>query len=170
MSVQPQDLTDFYQQNPDQFEQDERVRASHILIAVPANADVKVKEQARAKAESVLKQIKSGQDFAEAAKRHSQDPGNAQNGGDLGYFTRGQMVGAFERAVFALQPGGVSDVVETPFGFHIVKLAERQPAKTLALDEVRPQLEQFLKERQRQEKTTAFMESLKSKGKIEILI
>ena len=170
VSVQPTDVNTFYQQNPDKFQQPERVRASHILVRTPENADAKAKEAAKTKASELLAQVKSGKDFAELAKQHSQDPGSAAQGGDLGFFQKGQMVGAFERAAFALKPGEVSGVVETPFGFHIIKMAEKQDARTMPIDEVKPQIEQFLQNQQRQQKTQAFIESLKSKGKVEILI
>ena len=170
VSVGPADLDDFYKKNPDQFKQPERVRASHILLQVAADADAKKKADVKAKAEGILKKIKAGGDFAELAKKNSEDPGNAPAGGDLGYFTKGQMVGAFERVAFELKPGAVSELVETPFGFHIIKVVDKQDGKTLTLDEVRPQLEQFLKQRQREEKTLAFVKSLKTKGKVEILI
>jgi peptidyl-prolyl cis-trans isomerase C len=170
VAVQPGDVNSFYQQNPDKFQQPERVRASHILIRTEENADAKAKETAKAKAVDLLKQVKAGKDFAELAKQHSQDPGSAVQGGDLGFFQQGQMVGAFERAAFALKPGEVSDIVETPFGFHIIKMADKQAARTVPIDEVKPQIEQFLQNQQRQQKTQAFIESLKSKGKVEILI
>jgi len=170
ISVQPQDVNAFYEQNPDKFKQGERVRASHILIRTPENADAKAKDAARAKAGELLKEVKSGKDFAELAKANSQDPGSAVNGGDLGYFQQGQMVGAFERAAFALKPGEVSDIVETPFGFHIIKVADKQAAHTVPLEQVKPQIEQYLQNQQRQQKTQAFIESLKAKGKVEVLI
>jgi peptidyl-prolyl cis-trans isomerase C len=168
--VQPQDVSTFYEKNPDKFKQGERVRASHILIRTPENADAKTKTDARAKVDDVMKQVKAGKDFAELAKHYSQDPGSAASGGDLGYFTQGQMVGPFDQAAFALKPGTVSDVVETPFGFHIIKVADKQAARTIPLDEVKPQIEQFLQNQRRQEKTEAFINSLKEKGKVEILI
>lgn len=170
VAVQLQDVTDFYEKNPDKFRQGERVRASHILIRTPEKVDEKTKEAARAKAAAVLAQVKAGEDFAALAKQHSQDPGSAPNGGDLGYFVQGQMVGAFERAAFALQPGQVSDLVETPFGFHIIKVADKQAERTVSLEEVRPQIEQFLQNQQRQERTQAFIDALKAKGKIQILL
>jgi peptidyl-prolyl cis-trans isomerase C len=170
INVQPKDVTDFYEKNPEQFKQPERVRASHILITVAADADANTKAQARTKAQGLLKQAKAGDDFAALATKNSQDPGTAPAGGDLGFFTRGQMVGAFERAAFELKPGTISDLVETPFGFHIIKVVDKQPEKTVSLDEVKPQLEEYLKQQQRQEKTRAFVDSLKNKGKVEILI
>ncbi len=170
VGVQPQDVTAFYEKNPDKFKQGERVRASHILIRVPEKADPKTKEEARTKVAGVLNEVKAGKDFGELAKNYSQDPGSAANGGDLGYFAQGQMVGPFEQAAFALKPGGISDIVETPFGFHIIKVADKQAARTVPLDEAKPQIEQFLQNQQRQQKTEAFINSLKAKGKVEILI
>lgn len=170
ITVQPKDVSDFYTKNPDQFKTPERAHASHILIMVAADADAKTKELARVKAAGILKEIRAGGDFAALAKKHSQDPSNAPNGGDLGFFGRGQMVGAFENTAFGLKTGEVSDLVETPFGFHIIKLAEKQAEHTMTLDEVKPQLEDFLKQRQRQEITTAFINALKTKGKVELLI
>jgi peptidyl-prolyl cis-trans isomerase C len=170
VAVQPQDVTKFYEANPDKFKQGERVRASHILIRTPENGDAKAKQDAQAKANDVLKQVQGGKDFAELAKNYSQDPGSAAQGGDLGYFAQGQMVPPFEQAAFSLKPGDVSGVVETQFGFHIIKVADKQAARTMPLDEVKPQIEEFLQNQQRQEKTEAFINSLKSRGKIEILI
>jgi peptidyl-prolyl cis-trans isomerase C len=170
VGVQPQEVTAFYEKNPDKFKQGERVRASHILIRVPEKADPKTKEEARTKVAGVLNEVKAGKDFGELAKNYSQDPGSAANGGDLGFFAQGQMVGPFEQAAFALKPGSVSDIVETPFGFHIIKVAEKQPARTVPLEEAKPQIEQFLQNQQRQQKTEAFINSLKAKGKVEILI
>jgi peptidyl-prolyl cis-trans isomerase C len=170
VAVTAAQVQEFYDQNPDQFKQSERVRASHILISVPEDADAAAKAQAKTKAEQVLKDLKAGQDFAALAKQHSQDPGSAVNGGDLGFFEQGQMVGPFNDAAFTLQPGATSDLVETPFGYHIIRVAEKQAARTIPLDEVRPQVEQFLQNRNRTEQTEAFVKSLRAKGKVEILI
>ena len=169
-AVKPEQVADFYAKNPDQFKQPERVHASHILISVPKGADAAAKTQARTKAADILKEVKGGKDFAALAKEHSQDPGSAQNGGDLGFFQQGQMVGPFNDVAFALAPGAVSDLVETDFGFHIIKVAEKQAPRTVPLDEVRPQLEQYLERQNREQQTDAFVNGLKAKGKIEILI
>ena len=168
--VKPEQVADFYAKNPDQFKQPERVRASHILITVAKGADAAAKTQARTKAAEILKDVKAGKDFAALAKQHSQDPGSAQNGGDLGFFQQGQMVGPFNDVAFALAPGAISDLVETDFGFHIIKVAEKQAPRAVPLDEVRPQLEQYLERQNREQQTDAFVNGLKAKGKIEILI
>jgi peptidyl-prolyl cis-trans isomerase C len=170
VAVKPEQVTDFYAKNPDQFKQPERVRASHILITVPKGADAAAKAAARTKAADILKDVKAGKDFAALAKQHSQDPGSAQNGGDLGFFQQGQMVGPFNDVAFKLTPGQVSDLVETEFGFHIIKVAEKQTARAVPLDEVRPQLEQYLERMNREQQTDAFVNGLKTKGKVEILI
>ena len=170
IAVKPEQVTDFYTKNPDQFKQPERVRASHILIGFPKGADAATKTQARAKAADVLKDVKAGKDFAALAKQHSQDPGSGANGGDLGFFQQGQMVGPFNDAAFSLAPGTVSDLIETEFGFHIIKVAEKQPARAVPLDEVRPKLEEYLQRTNREQQTDAFVNGLKTKGKIEILI
>jgi peptidyl-prolyl cis-trans isomerase C len=170
VAVTPDQVNEFYKNNPDRFKQGERVRASHILVAVPQNADAAAKAKARAKAEGLLKKVKAGEDFAALAKQNSEDPGSAIQGGDLGYFQPGQMVGPFNDVAFKLAPGAVSDLVETQFGFHIIKVVDKQVARTVPLDDVRAQLTQFLENQNRQRETAAFVDGLRAKGKIEILI
>ena len=170
VTVTPAQLDDFYKKNPDQFKAPERVRASHVLIRFPDKADAAAKAQAKARAEEILKALKAGNDFADIAKTNSQDPGSAVNGGDLGFFERGQMVGPFDQAAFTLPPGQISDLVETTFGYHIIKVAEKQAGRTIPLDEVRPRLQQFLENQNREQQTDAFVDSLRAKGKVEILI
>jgi peptidyl-prolyl cis-trans isomerase C len=169
-AVTPAQVTDFYAKNPDQFKQPERVRASHILIMVPKGADAAAKTEARTKAAAILEDAKAGKDFAALAKQHSQDPGSAEKGGDLGFFQQGQMVGPFNDVAFTLAPDAISDLVETEFGFHIIKVVEKQAPRTIPLDEVRPRLEQYLERANREQQTAAFVNGLKAKGKIEILI
>jgi peptidyl-prolyl cis-trans isomerase C len=163
VAVKPEAITDFYQKNPDKFQQGPRVRASHILIGIPQNADLSTKQQAKAKAEA-------GKDFAATAKANSQDPGSAPNGGDLGYFEQGQMVPPFEQAAFALKPGEMSEVVESQFGYHIIKVADKQDSRVVPLDDARQQIEQYLAQQNRQAQTESFVNALKAKAKIEILI
>jgi parvulin-like peptidyl-prolyl isomerase len=113
---------------------EEQVHARHILISVKSADEVKSpdaaegldKPQARAKAEEVLKRVKAGENFEALAKEYSTDPGSKESGGDLGWFGKGRMVPEFEKAAFALQPGQISDIVESPFGFHIIKVEERR--------------------------------------------
>jgi peptidyl-prolyl cis-trans isomerase C len=167
--VKPGDVSAFYEKNPDKFQQAEAARASHILVIVPPNADAKTRAALKARAETALKAAKAGRDFAALARQYSQDA-SAQRGGDLGFFPRGQMVPAFEKAAFALQPGQVSDLVETQFGYHIIKLTERRPARTIPFPEVAGQIQQFLEQQQRQTMSKTFVDSLKAKRKVEIFI
>jgi peptidyl-prolyl cis-trans isomerase C len=170
VAVKPAQVEDFYKNNPEKFHQPESVRASHILIATAENADAAAKAQARAKAEQILKDLKAGKDFATLARQHSQDPGSAVNGGDLGVFPQGQMVGPFNDAAFSLKPGATSDLVETQFGYHIIRVAEKKPARTVPLEEMRPQIEEFLKHQNRETETESFVKALRAKGKVEILV
>jgi len=170
VAVKPEAVSDFYQKNQDKFQQGPRVRASHILITVPQNADAATKQQAKTKAEGILKDLKGGKDFAAVAKENSQDPGSAVNGGDLGFFEQGQMVPPFEQAAFALKPGEMSELVESQFGYHIIKVAEKQAQRVVPLDEAKGQIEQYLGQQNRQAETQAFVNALKAKAKIEILI
>jgi peptidyl-prolyl cis-trans isomerase C len=170
IAVKPEAVTDFYQKNQDKFQQGPRVRASHILIGIPQNADVAAKQQAKTKADALLKDLKGGKDFAAAAKENSQDPGSAPNGGDLGYFEKGQMVPPFEQAAFALKAGEMSEVVETQFGYHIIKVAEKQDSRIVPLAEAKDQIEEYLTQQNRHVETESFVNALKAKAKIEILI
>lgn len=169
ISVQDADVKAFYDKNPQQFQQPETFRASHILIRVETSATPDQKKAARERIDGLLKQVRAGGDFAELAKANSQDS-SASNGGDLNYFGRGQMVPAFEQAVVALKVGQVSDVVETPFGYHVIKLTEIRPARTVPLAEVSTRIGQFLVAQAQQQKTAEFVQALRAKGKVEILI
>ena len=118
------DLEKFYRRNLDQFEILELIKASHILIKVDEGSDDKMRAEKRVFAEKLLEEIKSGKDFAELARVNSDDKASAVKGGSLGYFTRGSMVKPFEEAAFNMNPGEISDLVETPFGYHIIKVEE----------------------------------------------
>ena len=170
VAVKPEAVTDFYQKNQDKFQQGPRVRASHILIGIPQNADAATKQQAKAKADALLTDLKAGKDFAATAKANSQDPGSAPNGGDLGYFEKGQMVPPFEQAAFALKAGEMSEVVETQFGYHIIKVADKQESRVVPLEEAKGQIEEYLTQQNRHAQTELFVNALRAKAKVEILI
>jgi peptidyl-prolyl cis-trans isomerase C len=159
----------FYDTNPDKFKRGETVRASHILLKVDAKAPEAVRKQTRARIESILKQVRSGKDFAALAKQHSQD-GSAASGGELGYFERERMVPAFSQAAFALKPGEISDVVTTDFGYHIIKVTERKGAETVPFDQVRGQIIDFLSKQKKQERAGQFIEGAKKRARIEVLV
>ena len=134
------DVEDYYKRNAkDRFTHPDEVHAQHILISVPAGASDKEKAAAKAKALEVLKQAQAGGDFAKLAAKYSDDTSNKLQGGDLGTFGRGQMIKPFEDAVFALKPGQIT-MVETHFGFHVVKLDESKPAHIETLAEAKPKI------------------------------
>ena len=169
-AVSTEQVNDFYVKNPSAFQQGERVKASHILIRVQANADAAEREKAREKAAGILADLKAGKDFAALAKQYSDDPGSGAQGGDLGFFQRGQMVPPFEQAAFALQVGQTSDLVTSDFGIHIIRVTDRQPGRTQPLEEVKADIEEYLLGQNREAQTRLFVESLKTKGKVEIYI
>jgi peptidyl-prolyl cis-trans isomerase C len=170
IAVTPAQAQDFYAKNPAQFQRPEQVRASHILIGVQQGADVAAKAAAKRKAEGILKQVKAGGDFSALARTNSEDPGSAVNGGDLGFFQRGQMVPPFDQAAFTLGAGATSELVETQFGYHIIRVIEKRPGGAVTLEEVRPQLEEYLQNVNRQREMQTFVDGLKAKGKVEILL
>jgi peptidyl-prolyl cis-trans isomerase C len=170
VKVTDADTKSFYDQNKPRFRQEDSIHASHILFRVEEQADVAARAKAKTQADDILKQLKKGSAFADLAKKYSQDPGSAPNGGDLGFFSRGQMVPAFEQVAFALKPGQTSGVVETPFGYHIIRVSEAKPGRDLGYDEVKAQIEDHLKQQVRDQKSQEFVDQLKAKGKVQILI
>ena len=118
------ELEKYYRRHLDQFEILEKVKASHILVMVDADADEKTRAERRAYAGTLLEQVRAGKDFAELARAKSDDKASAVKGGSLGYFTRGSMVKPFEDAAFSMHPGETSDLVETTFGYHIIRVEE----------------------------------------------
>lgn len=146
MAVDDAEIKKYYDEHQPEFGTQEQRQAAHILISVAAQASDADKQAAKVKAEQVLQQVKkSPAKFAELAKQHSQDPGSAANGGDLGLFGRGMMVKPFDDAVFQLKPGEISGLVQSEFGFHIIKLLAVKPAKTLSLEEAKNTIAQKLK-------------------------
>ena len=138
--VPPTDVQRYYNDNIQQYTTPEQVRASHILLETAGKNDADV----RKRAEEILKQVKSGADFAALAKKVSEDKGSAANGGDLDYFGRGRMVPEFEEVAFKLPPGQISDLVKSQFGYHIIKVVDKRAGATRPLEEVRAQIQQQL--------------------------
>ena len=167
-AVTDAEIREFYEKNPERFKQPEAVRASHILLRVQSG-DEAGKKKARAAIESLHRQAKAGKDFGDLARKHSND-GSAQSGGDLGFFTKDRMVPEFANAAFALKPGQISGIVETSFGYHVIKVMERRPEGNVPLEQVTEQVRQFLTQKRSQEKAEAFVKVLRSKSKIEVLI
>lgn len=136
MKATTREIERAYNTNLDMYSTPEQVRASHILFKTEGKPEAEV----RARAESVLKEVKAGKDFAELARKYSEDEDTAKNGGDLDYFSRGRMVPEFEGAAFAMEPGATSDLVKTQYGFHIIKVVDKRPASIKPLEEVQQQI------------------------------
>ncbi|MFP4453523.1 MAG: peptidylprolyl isomerase [Desulfobacterales bacterium] len=162
LSVSDSEVEAFYNENQDEFEVPERVRARHILI----KSDDENKDEAREKIKEVQGKLEDGEDFSELAGQYSDDP-SGESGGDLGFFSRGQMVKNFEEAAFELEPGEVSDIVETRFGYHLIKLEERKDKGVKPLEEVRGDIRENLEQEKVMQKLEPYMESLKKKYPVE---
>jgi peptidyl-prolyl cis-trans isomerase D len=142
IAVSEADAKSYYEQNKSRFGTKEERRASHILITAPGSAPTAEREKAKAKAEQLLAEVKkSPASFAELARKNSQDPGSAEKGGDLDFVTRGAMVKPFEDAMLALKKGEISPVVETEFGYHIIRLTDIKPEQIPPFEQVRAQIE-----------------------------
>jgi peptidyl-prolyl cis-trans isomerase D len=152
VTVTPSDLQDYYRKNQDQFRTQDRVRVRHILIKTPTpgadgKVDQKAMDEARAKAADILKQIKAGGDFAELAKKYSDDPGSKEQGGELGWETKdSDLVTPFKQAMLALNKGQTSDLVQSQFGFHIIQVEDKETAGMKPLAEVKDVIEPSIKE------------------------
>jgi peptidyl-prolyl cis-trans isomerase D len=150
------DIDRAYNSNIEQYSTPEQVRASHILLKTEGKDEAAVKTAA----EDVLKQAKGGADFAALAKKYSEDESNAKNGGDLDYFGRGKMVPEFDQAVFAMEPGQISDLVKTQYGYHVIKLVDKKAGSTRPLADVRQQINDQLAFQRAQAQAADLAESL----------
>src|SRR4030042_351634 len=168
-TVPDQDIRKYYDDNPDQFKQKSQVRASHILISVDSSATKAQKDAARKEIEALLSRIKGGEDFAAIAKEKSQCPSSA-NGGDLGFFSKGDMVEPFEEAVFSIKPGEISNIVETQFGYHIIKLTDKKDEKTIGFEEAKEEISRSLKREKIAESYNKFYADLRDKANVDIFL
>ena len=166
--VTDEDVADFYEENKEGFAESEKVRARHILIKVSPDVSDQEKADAESKIQVVLKEARDGADFAELAKKNSECP-SASQGGDLGYFTRGQMVKPFEEAAFALEPGQISEIVETQFGYHIILVQDKKPKRQLKLEEVSEQIREALYDEEIEIALDKWLEPIREKATIDIL-
>jgi peptidyl-prolyl cis-trans isomerase C len=166
-----EDIKKFYDDNPQYFEEPETVHAAHILLKVDKNATPEQKAEIKKKIEGILNDIESKQiTFAEAAAKNSEDTSNAQKGGDLGFFARGQMVKPFEDAAFSAKAGTVTPAVETQFGFHLINVIEIKPAGKKSLEDAKPVIQQFLEQKSKQEGTRKYLEGLRTKAQVETVM
>lgn len=163
----------FYDEHPSQFEEPEKVRASHVLLGTrdqttgtPLSDEQKTAK--RKQIEELLKRARAGEDFAKLARENSEDTGSKDNGGEY-TFPRGQMVPEFEAAAFTLNTNQISDVVTTTFGYHIIKVLEKFPAKKLEYAKVTDDLKEALKQQAMVKKLPDYMEKVRKESKVEIL-
>jgi peptidyl-prolyl cis-trans isomerase D len=166
-TVTDQDLRTYYDQHREEYRVAEQVKVSHILIKTPLPApgqkeDEKAAADARAKAEGVLKEVKAGGDFAKLAEKYSDDPGSAKNGGELGWIGRNRTVPEFEKAAFSLAKGQTSDLVKSSYGYHIIRVEDKQDAHLKTLAEVKSEIEQKVKQEKTAHATEAAANALLS--------
>jgi peptidyl-prolyl cis-trans isomerase C len=168
-TVSEKEMKAYYDSNPRFFVQPEQVQASHILIKVDSKADKSQKAEARKELEEIQQRIEKGEDFSVLAKESSECPSSAK-GGDLGYFGRGKMAKPFEEAAFALKPGQVSEIVETRYGYHLIKAMGKRPERTVPYKEAKARIEQRLKREKIQKEVDLYVAKLKEKAKVERLL
>lgn len=165
ITVSDKEAKDFYEGNLNRFKNPEQIQASHILIKVDPGAKEADKAKARAKLEEIRKKLNKGGDFATLAGESSECPSKAR-GGDLGYFGRGQMVKPFEDAAFSLKKGEISDIVETGFGYHLIKVTDKKPETIIAYNEVKEKLIQYLEQQKLRNAIGEYINKVKETAKI----
>jgi len=168
INVTDAEVKAYFEKNKAEFSEPESVKASHILVKVPQDADEKAWKDAEAKIKDIKKKLDGGADFAKLAQEMSDDPGSKAKGGDLGFFSKGRMVPEFEAAAFALKPGEVSQPVKTPFGYHLIKVVEKKDAHEKSFDEVKDQVKQNLLNQKRREALDAMLLNLKKQYPVKI--
>ena len=169
-AVSDEELKTYYRDNEYRLTLPEQVRVQHILLTWKPMGTRDDRAAIREQMRPILEQARSGADFATLAREHSEDSATAKYGGDTGLFHRGQMVPAFEEVAFALEPGEISDPVETPFGVHILRLEERRESRLLPLDEVREQLREHVREEKMEAAVQQEIARLREQAEVEILI
>jgi peptidyl-prolyl cis-trans isomerase C len=173
VNVTDADAKKYYDENPSRFEEPEMVRASHILLMTTdpkTNAELSDEQKAakRKEMEGLLKRARAGEDFAKLAKEYSEDPGSKDKGGEY-VFPRGKMVPEFEAAAFSLSTNQVSDIVTTRFGYHIIKLSEKIPARKVAFDKACTEIKDGLTQQDLQKEFPGYLAKLKTEAGVEIL-
>ncbi|MFN7130966.1 MAG: peptidylprolyl isomerase, partial [Myxococcales bacterium] len=167
IKVSDEDVRAEYARRAKMESADTEVHARHIVIQVPKGATAAQEEEARKRALALAERARSGEDFIELAKNFSEGP-SKDDGGDVGFFKKGDMVASFEQAAFALQVGGVSDPVRTPFGWHVIKVEEKRAAPSKPLEQVREELRDRLFKEQMQRHTEAYVEELRKHAIVDI--
>jgi peptidyl-prolyl cis-trans isomerase C len=166
LEVSDEDASEYYEQNQESFNKPEEVKASHILIASNSEDSEEVKGDKQKQLADIRVEIVAGADFGELAAKYSECP-SKDEGGDLGFFTRERMVPAFSEAAFELEVGGLSDVVETRFGYHLIKVTDRHDAGVVPFEEASEDIKEFLGQQQQQQAFEEYLTELREKGTIE---
>ncbi len=168
-AVTDADAEEFYTKNTEQFKSPEKVRASHILVAVPADASPEVVSEKEKVAKGLLDRVKKGEDFAKLAAEKSEDPSAKQNSGDLDFFSKDQMVPEFAEVAFKLKQDEVNaEPVRSQFGYHIIKQTGRKDAETMALDQVKPQVLAYLKNQKKQQEIEKIVKAMREKADVKV--
>ncbi len=166
ITVSDEESHEYYESHSEYFIQPEQVRASHILITIDDPSDASQKSEAIKRIEEIKQKLKDGEDFAALAKEYSKCPSSSK-GGDLGFFRRGQMVKPFEDAAFALQPGEVSDIVVTRFGFHLIKVTDRRAKVVMAYEIMKDRIDEYIKQNKVMNEVNIFLEKARAEATIE---
>ncbi len=161
------DVAKFYEENKQEFEQPEQVKASHILFLTKPDDTEEASNAQLAKAKDAAAKAKKGGDFSALAKELSEEPGAKESGGDLGFFSKDRMVPEFSEAAFQLKPGDISEPVRTQFGWHVIKVEDKKEAGTSSLEEVKPQLSAYLKQDKQRKAVSELIAKLRADAKIE---
>lgn len=158
ITIPETDLKQYYDSHQDEFKMPEMVKARHILIRVAPQSSQEDKNKAMEKAEDILKRIKGGEEFEKLANELSEDPGSKSKGGDLGFFPKGRMVKPFEDAAFALKPGDISSVIETQFGYHLIRVDEHKEPSIETFETAKEKINQKLSQEKIREKVIEFLD------------
>jgi peptidyl-prolyl cis-trans isomerase C len=168
VDVSEEEIRAFYEEHQSDMKKPERVEASHILVKSSPSDSAEKKAEARRRIEEAARRVRSGEDFAVLAKQYSDD-GTASQGGQLGNIQRGQTVPSFEEAAFRLHAGEVSEVVESPYGYHLIKVTNRTDPAPATLDEAHDTIAQFLKQKKAQDAVEQMVQELRTGARVEML-
>jgi peptidyl-prolyl cis-trans isomerase C len=170
VTLTDEEMKKYYAEHEGDFLIPGTVKVRHIFISAPKDSTAELKDKAKAKAEDLLRQIRKGEDFGKIAREYSEDSDSAAKDGDLGYIAAGKTNSQeFENAAFALKPGEISNIVETPFGFHIIRSDERREKRTASFDETKEYIRAQLKEQNKQKKGQEFLDNIIKESGLEIV-
>ena len=167
VKVTDTEIMDYYESHLDLFKQAMQVRVSHILIQLDSQWEASRKQEARRKAEQILKSLKKGQDFSVLAREQSDGP-TRTDGGDLGYIRMGQLEKQLESVVFSLKPGETSEVIETGYGFHLFKVIDIKSETIMAYDNVKEQIQHYLMQEKAKQEADLYAKTLRGKAAVEV--